>query len=258
VLVYNSPVFSRDGNRPGSHLNIGTLVEIIKDVMKKGVMNDAEDIIINCAGTTVTGAKSIAQYMKGNNVLSGQDMAVCHKVPYAAVERALEALLNKRAVTNGGWAMLKMFWGALYPPHGYSSQIHNDWYQLQTLADQVYNKLAGSTQEAAAAVLCLNAANTFLREFDGCDDNLYFGFQGTNAGIGDRLDLHYNIHGPGIGAVTATPRGINLMNTLNALEVSVGLGQTAAVEQIDKALKIKWQKNSGAATATTIGWVEVT
>jgi hypothetical protein len=258
VLIYQSPDFTRDGNRPGSHLNIGTLVEIIEDVMKKGVMNDAEDIIIQCAGQTVTGAKAIAQYTKGNKVLSGQDMAVCHKVPFAAVERALEALLNKRDVTDGGWAMLKMFWGALYPPHGYTAAIHQDWSQLQALAGQVYGALAGSTQEAIAAVPCLVAANAFLREFDGCDQNLYFGFQGTNAGIGDRLDLHYNILGPGIGPITATPRGINLMSTLNALEVSLGLGQTTAVEQIDKALSIKWQKNSGAGSATTIGWVEVT
>lgn len=147
--------------------------------------------------------------------------------------------------------------GRALSPHGYANTIHAEWSNLQGLADTLYKAASNTPAETKAATACEVAANNFLREFDACDYNLYVGFQGTNASIGDKIDLHYDINGPGVGPISATPRGTDLFNALNFLETNLGMSKTSAVESVDKKAKITWQKNSGAGSATTIGWVNI-
>lgn len=238
--------FETDGSRPHCHLNLGTLTAVVSDILKNKALSDAENLLI----TTYTGkwsAKGIAKDMKQHNFLSSNGVAVCHKIPYASVEKALLCLVNK------GWAKPTSVLpgGANDKAWGCLSLLLQGLYSSYQAGQQLSDLQSAFTNQKESEVVKI--ANQILYEFDGADDNLYIGFAQTNSSIGQNIDLHYDIINTGNAPVTSTPRGAALMQLLNYLEKAVGWSPTDQVVVVDTA-KVKWAKTS---CVDAIGWANV-
>lgn len=240
--------FSRDGGRPGGHSNLGVLAKILKDIIKKGALTDVESELLSV--TTKFGtAQAKAKHIKSNAVLSGQGFAVCHKIPYAAFEKALLKLIDDSFVHGVGAKTMAPAWNA-----------------LDGLLNVLYGTPNGNYDHGGAlrrAVGKFNPdktvteANDLLREFDKCDENLYVGFSMTNSSIGERVDLHFPVLTTATDAVAATPRGAGLQQALNRFESALGLTPTGPHEYVDSS-NVTWLASSsvyGKISADT-GYVQ--
>ena len=234
--------FSSDGYRPGGHLNLGVLQAIVKDIIAQTPLTQGEQDLIDEYDPTGTGnAYKIAKAMKSKKFLSTYGYAICHKIPYAGVERSLLKLLQLNpASTHVAWTRLSFLLQGLHGV-GYSSLAAASISKLQK------GLASNSTKSLAAAEV-----NDILSEFDQSADNLYVGFAQTNSSIGDSIDKHYDILTPGTTAVAATPRGANLETLLNTFESSLGMLLTKPVQVSQKS--IKWEESSSVGG---IGWVVI-
>ena len=243
-VVYNqgTDTFNSNGVRPGGHLNLATLSNIASDIISKQPLNEAEQNLLAQLDPTGTGKYyQIAQKMKAQNFLSSYGYAICHKIPYAGVERCMLALANKNpAKTDKAWNDLFALLCGLNGV-GYSG------YATSTISSIQANLAQQSTKPNAASEF-----NDILSDFDKADDNLYLGFSQTNSSISDRIDKHYDVVTVGNNAVAATPRGANLELLLNALEASLHLPRTRPVQVTVKGLK--WEESS---SVDGIGWLVV-
>ena len=224
--------YASDGHRPGSHLKLGGLEAIIKDVAAKGAMNAPEQDLIIEYKAVGQNAKKAAKRITVKNFLSGNGYAVCHKIPYASFEKLLLQMMNLHISGNPpNWVLLEL----LLQDAGVSSTDASNW--TNNLSGLVQ---AGTKQNQAAA-----AANNILLRFDACDDNLYLGFSTTNSSIGQNIDGHYNVLSPSPAPANMTPRGNQLWTRLNQCEQAVGLTVTKAIEVVD-TVGLKWQMTSSA------------
>jgi len=243
-ITYNptTDTFASDGSRPGSHLNLGVLETLIKDVIKLTPLNEAEQLLLDTHDPHSTGnAYKIAKKMKSKKFLSTYNCAVCHKIPYSAVEKSfLKLVQTNPAPSTFALAHLESLLQGLYG-HGFASAAAQEVALLQKY-------LTNKTTKPNVA----HEVNRMLREFDASTDNLYVGFAQTNSSIGDRIDKHYDVVSPGTAPVAATPRGANLEQLLNHLETSLGLGKTTPIQQVVKGLK--WEESSNVSD---IGWLVV-
>lgn len=234
--------FISNGSRPGGHLNISTLAGIVSDIIAKQPLNEAEENLLATLDPSGKGKYyKIAQKMKAQNFLSTYGYAICHKIPYAGVERCMLALANKNPpTTDAAWSdLFKLLCGL--NGIGYSGYANATISSIQTNLSQK------STKSLAAAEF-----NDILSDFDKADDNLYLGFSQTNSSISDRIDKHYDVITPGNNPVAATPRGANLEKLLNDLEISLKSPMTKPVQVTVKGLK--WEESSGV---DGIGWLVV-
>ena len=227
--------YESDSNRPGSHLNLGVIVALIKDVASNGAINEPEQDLMIVYKNQGMNATKAAGKVKKANFLSNYNYAVCHKIPYASFEKFLLKLMNLQLVATAQnppkWGLLSLLLQELYG-HGGANQ-----------ASASANNLAQLVQHGAKQHQACAAANAILVDFDKCDENLYLGFASTNSSIGQNIDGHIPVLQPTTGPVTMTPRGKNLWQTLNKCEASLGLPQTSPVEVIDK-VGLKWQMSS--------------
>jgi hypothetical protein len=228
----NKSKFYRDGDRPGGHSNLGVLEKILKDIIKKGALTDPEDELLSL--TTKFGTvKGKAKRIKDKKLLSGQGFAICHKIPYAAFEKALLKLINKSYkhgvnTYSTAWNDLEDLLNVLYGTH------HGNYNHKGPLETAVTNQSHGDT---------VTQANSLLSAFDKCDENLYVGFSMTNSSIGENVDLHFPVLTTKIDVVTATPRGEGLQAALNQLERRLGLSTTGPVEYADST-NVGWTASS--------------
>ncbi|MCP1489889.1 insecticidal toxin complex protein TccC [Pseudomonas fluorescens] len=234
--------FASDHSRPGSHLNLGVLEGVVKDIINTTPLNDAEQLLLATHDPQSKGnAKQIAQKMKSQKFLSIFNCAVCHKIPYSAVEKSLLKLVQTNpAPLTSAWSTLELLLQGLHG-HGFASAAAQEVALLQS------NLASPSTKPQVAVNV-----NRILNEFDASTDNLYVGFAQTNSSIGARIDKHYDVVSPGTAPVAATPRGANLEQSLNHLEASLGLKKTSPIQQVIKGLK--WEESSNV---DHIGWVVV-
>ncbi|KPN91142.1 hypothetical protein [Pseudomonas nunensis] len=244
-ITYNptTDTFVSDGARPGAHLNIGVLKVLIEDIINNTPLNDAEQLLLDAHDPhSIGNSHQIAQQMKSKNFLSSNNCAVCHKIPYSAVEKSfLKLVKTNPAPKSLPWGHLELLLQGLYG-NGYASVAAQEVALLQ-------KHLASAKTKPQAAL----EVNRMLLEFDKSTDNLYVGFAQTNSSIGDRIDKHYDVVTPGTAPVTATPRGANLEKLLNYLEGSLNLGLTKPVQLFVKGLK--WEESSNVSH---IGWLVVT
>ncbi|MBX8620847.1 hypothetical protein K4754_02300 [Pseudomonas glycinae] len=243
-ITYNptTDTFASDGARPGSHLNLSVLQTLIKEVIKTTPLNEAEQLLLATHDPHSKGDPyKIAKKMKSKKFLSTYNCAVCHKIPYSAVEKSfLKLIQTNPAPHTFAWSHLESLLQGLYG-HGYASVAAQEVAMLQ-------KNLASITTRPQVAI----EITRMLREFDASTDNLYVGFAQTNSSIGDRIDKHYDVISPGTAPVAATPRGANLEQLLNYLESSLGLGKTTPIQQVVKGLK--WEESSNVSD---IGWLVV-
>ena len=258
----NTKQYVRNARTIGSHLNQGTIKNMIADIMKQGAKNVIEVAILNQVNTNKLSTQDAAREIKDDNFLSQggyqnktpltqSTLAVCHKISFKSFDSALVALMNYEldatktvSQKNSAWAHFENLLGVLYPPHGYTSAIAQDAHALRT-------------QVSTSPLLACSSAHDILLQFDASDQNLYFGFQDTNASISYRADFHYDINSAitSTGVAVSTPRGPLLLDSLNALEKFLGLKQSfqdIVLEYVASA-KVKWVKTSGLDSQ---GWVE--
>jgi hypothetical protein len=259
VILYNSGVkkFETDKTRPGSHLNVGTLRRIVKDIIANTPLVQPEaDLLLYCDPKGKKNVVKIVRKMKKDNFLSTKGYAVCHKIPFAAVQRATVALLNqkldKRAQKVAGqpklitlspaWANLELLTQELFG-HGYATHA----------ASMIMALKAVDTTNAAVCSNAADVANTLLVEFDAASDNLFVGFAQTNSSVSDQGDYHFDILNTpsSTAAIDATPRGVDLLTRLNTLETALGITPTRPEEVVD-INGDNWTKTSSEAG---IGWV---
>jgi hypothetical protein len=256
MIEYKVSTYSGTGKRPSGHLNLGTIADMLDHLLKQGAgYSEPEkqiEIDYNLSGTT---AKKVAKKMKAGNFLSNYDYAVCHKIPYSAVEKALIKLMNAEAAGTATPKMWDTFArmnqavaGPSYASSGYNSGFDN---QATALSNAVKN-----SQHNLAVAL----ANAALNEFDKAADNLFFGFGKTNSSIGDSIDLHFNLDDPS-NDVPPTPRGLAMRDALNNFETALGLSATTTRETLSGG--IRWVmtsttygtgKNNTGYVSTTPGW----
>ncbi len=245
MIGYSSPLYVRDGKRPSGHGNKGVIKALLDDIQGKKPLTQPEKAAIGLSTATT---KKIAKLIKDTNWLSTNMYAVCHKIPYSAVERAFEALLNKETASPGANT--------------------NAWDAFDELMNQVYyGNSHGHVGQSTAELLPLikpgnefaagQQANQMLSDFDKDADNLYLGFASTNSSIGENHDLHYDVLTTATGAVAATPRGQAYAKLLNALESALGLSKSSSIEVVDAA-GVKWVMTSGVygTKSADTGYVE--
>jgi hypothetical protein len=243
-IIYNQGLdnFISNGSRPSGHLNISTLANIVLDIINKQPLNEAEQNLLTILDPSGKGNYyQIAKKMKAKNFLSTYSYAICHKIPYAGIERCMLALANANPPkTDAAWTNLFNLVCGLNGV-GYSG------YATSTISSIQSDLSQKSSKPNAAAEF-----NSILNEFDKADDNLYLGFSQTNSSISDRIDKHYDVVTPGNNPVAATPRGGNLEDLLNKLETSLKLPTTKPVQVTTKG--IKWEESS---CVDGIGWLVV-
>lgn len=241
MIDFQGGVYCGTGTRPGGHLNLGTIETMLEHLLNQGsYFSEPEkqiEIDYNLSGTP---AKKVAKSMKAGYFLSNYDFAVCHKIPYSAVEKALIALMNAQLAGTSSALMWDSFARMLQTVAGpsYAGSGYNAGYDAKALA--ILNAVAGGQQNLACAL-----ANKVLNKFDQAADNLFFGFGKTNSSIGDRIDLHFNLDDPA-NDVPPTPRGVDLRNALNRFETALGITPTSAKETVSGG--IRWMM-----TSTTFG-----
>lgn len=222
-LSYNSHTntFASDSSRPSSHLNIGVL-RVIIDELITNVLNEAEQLLLDEHDPHSTGnALYIAQQMRKKKFLSTYNCAVCHKIPYAAVEKCfLKLVQTNPAPKTTPWWNLELLLQGLHG-NGFAS------YAMQEVAELQKGLTSNTTQSKTEVA---TKVNDMLREFDKSTDNLFIGFAQTNSSIGDSIDKHYDVITPGTAPAQATPRGANLEQLLNNLESSLKMPLTKPVQ----------------------------
>jgi len=234
--------FASDHSRPGSHLNLSVLQVLVEEIINTTPLNEAEQLLLDTHDPhSKKNPYKIAKQMKSKKFLSTYNCAVCHKIPYSAVEKSfLKLVQTNPAPHTFAWSHLESLLQGLYG-HGYASVAAQEVAMLQ-------KNLASKATKPQVAI----EITRMLREFDASTDNLYVGFAQTNSSIGDRIDKHYDVVSPGTTPVAATPRGANLEQLLNYLEASLGLGKTSPIQQVVKGLK--WEESSNVSD---IGWLVV-
>lgn len=247
--------YVRTSRDVGSHLNQGTLAKMVEDIFKQGAKNDIERAIHQRATAQTLTPKDAAKEIKDVKFLSsggfpGQvpltvsTLAVCHKIPFAAFDTAMVALMNLEidptaaaGTKNSAWSLFATLLGVLYPPNGFTSEIQQD-------ADAM-RKLVSTNNTALAC----DRAHRILVRFDACDQNLYFGFQSTNVRVSSNVDMHYDITLAltSAGPALTTPRGPLLMQSLNSLQAVLGLTLSNQLTELELAgnVSVKWAMNSG-------------
>lgn len=256
MIDYQSGAYCGTGKRPGGHLNLGTIETMLEQMLKQGA-NYSEpekqiEIDYKLSGTT---PKKVAKLMKAGNFLSNYDYAVCHKIPYSAVEKALIELMNQQLAGTASPTMWDKFARMNQAVDGpsYASSAYNSGYD--TAATALQNAVTNGQQNLAVAL-----ANKRLNAFDQAADNLFFGFGKTNSSIGDSIDLHFNLDDPS-NDVPPTPRGVAMRDALNSFEVALGLSPTTTRESVSGG--IRWVmtsttygtgKNNTGYVSTPFGW----
>lgn len=231
--------YTSTGKRPGSHLNLGTLQKMVADInAQSDYFSEPEKQLNIDFSLSTTGDKIVAQKIKNTNFLSKYDFAVCHKIPYSSVEKALIALME---ATRNGTDKPAMWAGLSDLLLACSGLSPSGWHTVFT---QQCANLRAAIVKPDTGSAC-NQANAMLLEFDASSENLFFGWGKTNSSISDNVDLHFNLEDPA-DDVPPTPRGVSLMKALQALEGTLGITPTRVLDQTKG--KILWVQ-----TSTTYG-----
>lgn len=252
--------FARNSARPGTHLSVPTLTNIISDLITNGARNQAELDFQNAVTQVSTlnnlgyawktaDAGKWADLTKNYTILKSEGLAVCHKVPYFSFENMLLACIHDLSASKQPSVKNKDFCTYLDNTLG----DHSEWNKLQ----KAYFKFA-KTGVLSDANDVEYYARKICDQFDGSSDNLYIGYKVTNSSISNNIDLHWQSLGPDTQLATASPRGITWRDATNTAEISIFGGvKTKSIVATDSNGG-KWVMYSGVYGSKKDGggWVE--
>jgi hypothetical protein len=226
--------------RPSKRTTKPVQEAIINDIFTYGAMNDYEKILHNLGKT-----KALTE-LRSNNWLSKNNAAVCHKNSIDDVENTLVAYGNMSDTLKAS-----------------SYAEHKKWIEFLTARDATAKSMGvawladirDSSKNASpfksALDISTDAINQLIELIDASSSNYYIGHSGTNSGIQDRPDSHYDNFSTGNEA-PATPISRGLYESRMEIETAGGLGHLSPVRTNDATGD--WIVNSGAGDVNGKGW----
>lgn len=206
-LSSNGTSVQSDGKRPNSHLNKGAIKAIILDIVSKKPSNEIEEIVLKLFLSNNKDAGKTADVIKKNSWLTNNLADICHKVPYASMEKVVIAACNSILAGQNNSNAVKTF----------KSFILEIAPSAKTKAGQLLNAKSSNI---------VTRANALLRALDAAPDNLKFGFSNSNRSLGQHFDFHYNVLGNSNNAQPPSPRGPKFAKSLHDVEDGFNLNQT--------------------------------
>lgn len=201
--------FYSDKNRPSSHLNKRALVAVITDLLQKGPKNEIEKALDQMLKQGKN-PDQIADYIIQHNWLSKVEADICHKIPYASIERVVEEVCD-------------LVYNSLGKKQKTSDPKITAFKNLVNDVNPKSNSLAKDLLESKTHAQILGNANKLLNELDEAPKNLKFGHASSNRSIGQNLDLHFDALKTGPGPIPPTPRGLSMAKNLYKSEIELNI-----------------------------------
>jgi len=209
-LVQRYPIAKKSTNRvesikgrPNAKSNPGTVRAIVKQIFKRGAMNQLEQDLVNLGS-----ASKAYQAIVSGKFLSKNGAAICHKEAISQIESKLVAYANRILNSKSNQHLDADAIDYIKTLTAKEPNRQQKCLSLLKTIQTVWTKNSSWQDEADQIA---KALSNLVRELDGSFTNLYIGYGRSNSSIGHHFDPHYNVFST--NDPNATPNSMSIYNS---------------------------------------------